>query len=191
MPERDRTVYTRSYLLALMRVALGGRIAEEVFFDEISSGAASDIKQATEIARRMVRDWGMAEAVGFVYYGDDEVRNRVFDLGGREYSDKTAETIDREIKRILDNGYEAAKQIITENRTKLEAIAQALLTYETLTGEEVNALIRGESLERASVSDLLDHAAAENGVGLARPVEAEPEPKPKPKLGEGPLPQPG
>ena len=189
LPERDRMVYTRGYLLALMRVALGGRIAEQVFFDEISSGAASDIKQATEIARRMVRDWGMGESVGFVYYGEGDSKNNVYDLGGRDYSDKTAEVIDQEIKRILDAGYETAKNMITENRAKLEAIAEALLQYETITGEEVNALIRGESLERTSVSDLLDRAVAQDSdVGVARPIQADT--TSETNLGDGPLPQP-
>ena len=191
LPERDRLVYTMKYLLATMRTALGGRIAEEVFFSEISSGAAADIKQATEIARRMVRDWGMGESIGFVYYGEDDRRPGGFDWPTREYSDKTAEGIDVEVKKILDNAYAEANQTITENRDKLEAVAEALLQYETLTGDEVNALIRGDSLERTSLSDLLDSAAAGDNIGIARPVPAEPEPKTKPELGDGPLPQPG
>jgi cell division protease FtsH len=182
-------VYTMKYLLATMRTLLGGRVAEQVFFNEVSSGAAADIKHATEIARRMVRDWGMGESIGFVYYGEDDRRPGGFDWPTREYSDKTAEVIDAEVKKILDAAYADASRTIVENREKLEAIAEALLQYETLTGDEVNALFRGESLERTSVSDLLDSAAAEGTIGIARPVEAEPEPKPK--LGEGPLPQPG
>jgi len=190
LPERDRLVYSKSYLLALMRVALGGRIAEEVFFNEISSGAASDIKQATEIARRMVRDWGMGDAVGFVYYGEDEGKTGMFDLGGRHYSDSTAETIDREIKQILDTAYAETKRIILENRDKLEDVAKALLKFETMTGEEINAVIRGEAIERSSVADLLDDAAnKDRQVGTARPIQADE--APKTQLGDGPLPQPG
>jgi cell division protease FtsH len=187
LPERDRTVYTKGYLLAMMRVMFGGRIAEKVFFNEISSGAAMDIRQATEIARRMVRDWGMGENVGFVFYGDEEEKQG-FDWLRRDFSDKTAETIDAEIKQILDAAYEAAKRTITENRAKVETIAEALLKYETVTGEEINALIRGESVERASVSDLLDSAAKDENVGAARPVKIDPEPKTD--LGGGALPQP-
>ncbi|UCC30125.1 MAG: ATP-dependent zinc metalloprotease FtsH [Phycisphaerales bacterium] len=188
LPERDRIVYAKLYLLATMRVMLGGRIAEEVFFDDVSSGAAADIKHATEIARRMVREWGMAEKAGFVYYGDDEARGAIFDMGARDYSDKTAEMIDAEIKRILDGAYEAARQTILENRDKLEAIAQALLRLETITGEEVNALIRGESLERPGVADLLDNAVPEPEVGVARPVPIDP--KPHTDIGGGAVPQP-
>lgn len=189
LPERDRMVYTKGYLLAMMRVMFGGRIAEQVFFNEVSSGAASDIKQATEIARRMVREWGMGESVGFIYFGDDENKAGGFDLGIRDYSDKTADMIDTEIKRIVDTAYETTRKTMVENREKVEAIAKALLKFETITGEEVNALIRGESLERTSVNDLLDSADAKNPVGTARPVVAEPEPRSD--LGHGPIAQPG
>jgi cell division protease FtsH len=189
LPERDRTNYSKGYLLATMRVLFGGRIAEQVFFNEICSGAAQDIKQATEIARRMVRDWGMGETVGFVYYGDDEGRGAMIDLGMREYSDKTAEIIDAEVKRIMDTAYEAALRTLTENRAKAEAVATALLKFETITGEEVNALIRGESLDRTSVSDLLDNSPPGPAVGMARPVPADA--APRPDLRSGPLPQPG
>ncbi len=187
LPERDRTVYTKNFLLAKMRVAFGGRIAEELFFDEISTGAAMDIKQASEIARRMVRDWGMGDEIGFVFYGEND------DLDGlerlrREYSDKTAEAIDAEVKIIIDTAYTAAHRMITENRNKVETIAAALLQYETLSGDEVNALIRGESLDRATVSDLLDSAEKDDAVGMARPVEADTEPETD--LGGDALPQP-
>lgn len=189
LPERDRMVYTKGYLLATMRVMFGGRIAEQVFFNEVSSGAASDIKQASEIARRMVREWGMGENVGFIYFGEDENKAGGFDLGMRDYSDNTADMIDTEIKRIVDTAYEATRKAMVENREKVEAIAKALLKFETITGEEVNALIRGETLERTSVNDLLDSAEAKNPVGTARPVLADPDPRPD--LGHGPLAQPG
>ena len=189
LPERDRMVYSKTYLTATLRVFFGGRIAEDVFFGEVSSGAAMDIKQATEVARRMVREWGMGEAAGLVYLGDQDNKSPFVDFGQREYSDKTAETIDAEVKNLLENAYEEARQIILENRDKVEAIAEALLKFETLTGEEVNALIRGETLERTSVTDLLDEANAESNVGIARPVQAEPEPRSD--LGGDALPQPG
>jgi cell division protease FtsH len=187
LPERDRLVYTKSYLLATMRVMFGGRIAEHVFFNEISSGASSDIKQATEIARNMVRDWGMGDNVGMVYYGDDSNRGGMFDLGMRDYSEKTAATIDVEIKQIVDDTYAASLGVINENRDKVEAIAKALLKFETLSGDEVNAIIRGETIEKPGVADLLD-GIPESTVGLARPIR--PEGKPRPEPGAGPLPQP-
>ncbi len=192
LPERDRMVFTKGYLTATLRVMFGGRIAEDVFFNEVSSGAASDIKQATEVARKMVREWGMAETAGMVYYGDDEASGTFLDLGQRDYSDKTAETIDAEVKKLLDSAHEGARCVVLDNRSKVETIAEGLLKFETLSGEEVNALIRGESLDRSTVADLLDMAEAEPGVGLARPVQADPEPLgKKTDLGGDALPQPG
>ena len=137
----------------------------------------------------MVRDWGMTEEVGFVFYGSEEDRGGMMDFGGRTYSDKTAEAIDIEIKRFLDSSYEHATKTITDNRAKLEDIAQALLKFETISGEEVNALIRGETIERATVTDLLDEATSAPQVGVARPVSSDPQAEPD--LGDGPLPQPG
>jgi cell division protease FtsH len=189
LPERDRMVYTKNYLVATMRVTLGGRVAEEVFFDEISSGAAADIKQATEIARTMVREWGMGDSVGFVYYGDNDATGGFFDVGPRTYSDKTAEAIDGEVKKLLDSAHNDVRRIMAENRDKVETVTQALLKFETITGEETNALLRGESIDRATVSDLLDDADADRDVGVARPVKADP--KPDTDVSEGPLPQPG
>ena len=188
LPERDRMVYSKRYLTATVRVLVGGRIAEQVFFDDISSGAAMDIKQATSIARGMIREWGMGEELGFVYYDSDDEGKGFFDVGGRDYSDKTAEIIDAEVKRILDTAYEQAKQTILDNRPKLEAIAQALLEFETLSGDEVNAVIRGESIERAGVADLLDDAKVSKSVGMARPVA--PDPESDTEFGGGTLPQP-
>lgn len=174
LPERDRMVYTKKYLVATMRVMFGGRIAEEVFFDDISSGASSDIKQATELASRMVREWGMGEKAGFVYYGDGENQSGWPDLSSRSFSDKTAELLDNEVKAIVDQAYGEAKVIILENRAKVEAISEALLRLETLSSDEVNSLLRGETVERPSVADLLDDSMPSEPVGLARPVPSEP-----------------
>ena len=188
LPERDRMVYSRRFLLATMRVMFGGRIAEEVFCDDISSGASSDIKQATELARRMIREWGMGEKVGFIFYGEGESRGGYFDSGNREYSDKTAEVIDLEMKEIVDKAYADARKMIVDHREQMEAIAQALLKFETMTGDEVNALIRGESVDRPGISDLLDSAAAADGVGMARPVSTDR--KPGEEFGGGAMPHP-
>lgn len=188
LPERDRMVYTKKFLLATMRVMFGGRIAEDIFFSEISSGAASDIRQATDMARKMVREWGMGEKAGFVFYGDDEPNGGFFEMSNRDFSDKTAEMIDTEIRHILDAEYTRAFDFITKNRDKTETIAKALLQFETVSGEEVNALIRGESIERATVEDLLDDATPDKPVGVARPVK--PDPDAQTDVGSGPLPQP-
>jgi cell division protease FtsH len=186
LPERDRIVYTGSYLRAQLKVTLGGRVADEVYCGEISSGAASDIQQATAIARSMVSEWGMSEALGFVHYGEE--RGGAFDLGTKNYSDETAAKIDAEVKAILDQAYADTKKLILEYRERGEAIAAALIKYETLSGDEVNALIRGESLDKPTVTDLLDSALPAKDVGEARPIPAKP--KPNVDLGGGELPQP-
>ncbi|GMV98106.1 MAG: hypothetical protein AMXMBFR83_24590 [Phycisphaerae bacterium] len=191
LPEKDRMTYGRNWIRAMLRILCAGRIAEELTSHDVNTGASADIRQATDMARRMVTEWGMSDKVGFVYYGDDpERRSAWLDLpGGHEYSQLTAQAIDEEVKRLINEAYEDTRRILTENRDKLEAIAQALIKYETLDASEVQALIRGESLRRPTLSDLLDA----DPTGLAPPP---PRPKPGPArperdLGTGPLPQPG
>jgi cell division protease FtsH len=196
LPERDRMVYTKDYLTATIMVTFGGRIAEDMFFKEISSGAGMDIRQATGIARKMVMEFGMNEELGFIYYGDGESGSPFEGLGQREYSESTAQRIDTEIKKLIDKLYAETEKLMASNREKIVEIAEALLKYETLTGDEVHTLIRGESLDKPSISDLLDADDASGGkmVGKARPV-----PKPRDtglelgggELGGGELPAPG
>ena len=153
----------------------------------MNSGASSDIRQATQMARTMVAEWGMSDRLGFVYYGDEPVsRRQTFDFGlAKEFSEKTTETIDEEVKRIIDLAYGDTRRIMSENRDKLEAIAQALLKYETLSGEEIRQLMAGEQLNKPTVADLI---AAEQGrretPPVARPV------RPPGEDTTGPLPSP-
>ena len=122
LPEKDRTMFTKRYCIALLQVCFGGRIAEELFCDDISSGAQSDIEQATKIARQMVLTWGMSDQLGPISYGPDlGVKDAIYIMPTeREYSEKTAEDIDAEVKRIMDEAYKQAKQVIEENRDRLE-----------------------------------------------------------------------
>jgi cell division protease FtsH len=164
LPERDRTIFTRRYCMALLQVCFGGRIAEEVFCDDISSGAQSDIEQATRIARQMVLTWGMSDNLGPVNYGPDQgVKDITYALPTeREYSEKTAEEIDTEVKRIMDAAYQMAKKVIVENKSRLEGIAQALLKYETLDAEDVKLILAGGRLDKPTVGDLLAAEQARN-----------------------------
>jgi len=191
LPEKDRTTYGARYLRSKLRILCAGRVAEEMTYGDVNSGAAADIRQATEVARRMVTEWGMSQRVGFIFYGDDADRQmRMFELpGGREYSPQTAQLIDEEVQRLIDEAYEDARRLIEQNRDKLEAIAQALLKYETLDAAEGHALIRGDSLDRPTVADLLDADHMGTAVPPAKPVRSET--RPRPELGSGPLPQPG
>ncbi len=136
LPEEDKYTNRKNELLAGLAVSMGGRVAEEIVFGDITNGARGDIKMATAIARRMVCEWGMSEKMGMVEYGDHE--DYVF-LGrdisrARDYSEATAEQIDQEVKKLLDEAYQLAKKTLTANRDKLEVIAKALLEFETLDG---------------------------------------------------------
>ena len=154
LPERDRYGYGQRYLAATMRVLCGGRIAEERKTGDISSGASMDIQMATNYARHMVLDWGMSERLGFVRYsGQDSQEMYVAD---KDYSPETARIIDEEIKRLIDEAYEDARRMVDEHWPKVEAIAEALLKYETLQSDEVQVLVDGGTLDRPTVADLLD-----------------------------------
>ncbi len=193
LPEKDRSNISRSYVLAQMRILCAGRIAEEMFTDDVNTGAAADIRQATDLARRMVSEWGMSERLGFVSYADEGNQSMWMDMpGNRNYSDETSRAIDEEVRRCLDTAYSEAKRICQENKTQIEALKDALVKYETITGDEVNALIRGETLSKPSVGDLLDSATplGPDSIGVARPMSSDPE-KTKHDLGGGPLPMPG
>jgi cell division protease FtsH len=126
-----------------MAMIAAGRIAEELYTHDLSTGASMDIKQMTRLARKMVCEWGMSEKLGMVEYGDHE--EHVFlgrDLGrSRDYSEATAQEIDREVKKLCDDAYERARELITKHRDKLEAIAKALLEFETLDGKQIRDII--------------------------------------------------
>ena len=148
LPEHDRYGRGRKELLARLQVCFGGRVAEELACDDVSSGASNDIEQATEIARLMVTRWGMSERVGPISMveGEEhlflgrEVARRV------DHSDATAEVIDEEIRRLIDGALQETRRLLRENRDALDRVAQALLARETLSGEEVMAIMRGEEL---------------------------------------------
>jgi cell division protease FtsH len=146
--EDDSYFYSRSKFQALIATALGGRVAEEIVFNEVTTGASNDLKQITKMARSMVTQYGMSEALGPRIYGDKQ--EMVF-LGReineqRDYSDAIAEKIDAEVRQIIDAAYERAYQLLTEHRDKLELIAQTLLEMETLEAAEFVALMQGEEL---------------------------------------------
>jgi cell division protease FtsH len=157
LPEGDRISLSRAKLEADLAVAMGGRVAEEIIFgiDRVTTGASSDIKMATDIARRMVTEWGMSEKLGPLLYG--EPSQEVF-LGHsvtqhKNMSDATAAEVDSEVRRIVDTAYATARQVLTENLDQLHTLGKGLLEYETLSGEEINALLRGEPIIRTDKQD--------------------------------------
>ncbi len=157
LPEKDRTYFTKKYCMAQMQVCFGGRVAEELFCDDISSGAQSDIQQATHLAKDMVQIWGMSEELGLVNYGSEFGGGDMFyPPGGAEYSEKTSEIIDKEVRRLLEDAYNKARELIEANKDRLEAISQALFKYETLDAEEVNIILAGGILDKPTVVALLE-----------------------------------
>ncbi|MCX8495658.1 MAG: ATP-dependent zinc metalloprotease FtsH [Akkermansiaceae bacterium] len=145
LPDGDKYSTQKKEALANLIVTMGGRIAEGFHSDDVSNGASGDIRQATSLARHMVCEWGMSDKLGMVEYGEGD--GPVFlgrgDMGGRRanYSGHTAQAIDEEIKRFIDEAYATATQILTENRDKVELIAKALLEYETLDASHLRDLI--------------------------------------------------
>ena len=154
LPTKDRLYYSKKYCLAELQVCFGGRVAEELFCDDITSGAQSDIKQATTIAREMVTEWGMGEELGPIKYSPDMGPEAYYGMGP-EYSQKTAEGIDREIKRLIDEAYTKVKNLIEAQKDKMEALMQALLKYETLDADDVKQILDGKTLDKPTVADLL------------------------------------
>ena len=139
LPIEDKYTHRKNELLDRLVMIMGGRVAEEMIFGDVTSGASGDIRMATGIARKMVCEWGMSERLGMVEYGEHE--DYVF-LGrdisrSRNFSEATAQEIDREVKKLCDDAYSRAKHLISKHRDRLEIIAKALLEYETLDGDQV------------------------------------------------------
>ncbi len=148
LPTEDRYIMTRGELLDQITVFLGGRVAEELFFQESTTGAADDLKKTTEMARRMVTDFGMSEALGPVSLGrkyEQPFLGRDI-MEDRNYSEQVASTIDREVATIIEDCYQRAKQLLTDHSDELRAVVAALLERETLSGDQVRAIMRGETL---------------------------------------------
>ncbi len=148
LPEEDRHGYSRNYLRNNLVVLLGGRVAEELIFDDITTGAGNDIERVTRMARKMVCEWGMSDSIGPLAIG--ETGEEVF-IGrewvqNKNFSEDTARLVDAEVKRIVQEAHERCTALLKENDKELHSIAQALLERETITGEDITKLLRGETL---------------------------------------------
>jgi cell division protease FtsH len=145
LPERDRYSYDREYLNNTICVLFGGRIAEELFMGQMTTGASNDFKRATEMARRMVTEWGMTEALGPMVYGENE--GEVF-LGRQvtthqNMSEETMKAVDKEVRAIIDEQYSLARKLLEENRDKVEAMTKALLEWETIDADQIGDIMAG------------------------------------------------
>ncbi|MFQ6093613.1 MAG: ATP-dependent zinc metalloprotease FtsH [bacterium] len=148
LPIDERRIHSKEYCLGLLAHILGGRAAEKIVLNQLTTGAGNDIEQATELARRMVCDWGMSESLGPVTFGKKE--EEIF-LGReitqhRDYSERTAVLIDEEVKRLVEGAEKRAETILRENTDKLHALAQTLLHKEILDGDEIDRIIKGEKI---------------------------------------------
>jgi cell division protease FtsH len=146
LPTEDRYSQDRERLLSMIAVLFGGRIAEELFMNQMTTGASNDFERATEIARRMVTQWGMSDELGTMVYGENE--GEVF-LGRsvtthKSVSEATMQKVDAEIRRIIDQQYRVARKILEDNREKVEVMAKALLEYETLDADQIGDIMSGK-----------------------------------------------
>jgi cell division protease FtsH len=151
LPAEDRLSMSADAANDHIAVMMGGRLAEEIIFGQLTTGASNDIQQATDMARRMVCDWGMSEKLGPLHFGKREAEvflGRDFNDGGKEYSEQTAVDIDAEVRRIVTENYGRAKQVVLDNLDKLKVLAEALLEYETVDGAEIETLFSGGRLDR-------------------------------------------
>ena len=144
LPKKDRNSYTRGHILADLVVSMGGRVAEELFLEDISTGARQDLKHATELAHSYVCDWGLSEALGTRTFGQNE--ETIF-LGReltrtQDYSQKTAERIDEEVSRLLSEAHDKARRHLEEHRDAMEALVKALLAHETISGEDAESILK-------------------------------------------------
>ncbi len=176
LPERDKLSYSKQWAEARIAMTFGGRVAEQLIYgdDHLNTGASNDIMQATNLARSMVTEWGMSDKLGPLRYSQDQ--QEVF-LGHsitqqKNMSEETARLIDAEVRRIVTAGYEKAREIIFANRDKLEAITQALMEFETISGEECITVMNGGKIIRAADDDNSRGAA-----GPAVPVAGKQRPR--------------
>ncbi|MCB1062680.1 MAG: ATP-dependent zinc metalloprotease FtsH [Verrucomicrobiae bacterium] len=141
LPEQDKYTQRKCELLDQLVVAMGGRVAEEIVFHDIASGASGDIRQATAIARKMVCEWGMSEELGMIEYGDHSEQSFMGMGAQRSYSEATAQKIDAEVKKLIDDAYAKATELIIKHRDKVDAIAEALLEFETLDAKHIGEIM--------------------------------------------------
>jgi cell division protease FtsH len=187
LPERDKLSMSREQMTSRLAIMMGGRVAEELVFgkEKVTSGASSDIEQATRLARMMVTRWGLSETLGTVSYGEnqDEVFLGMSVSRTQNASEATVQKIDTEIRRFVEEGYNEATRILTEKRADLEALAKGLLEFETLSGDEIIDLLAGKKPNRESVLEPTGPRTS------AVPPAGKTRPRPDPDPGLEPQPQ--
>jgi cell division protease FtsH len=192
LPVEDRLNITKEGANDQIAVAMGGRVAEELIFEQITTGASNDIQVATDLARKMVCDWGMSEKLGPLHFGKPQAEvflGRDFNDAAKSYSEQTAVEIDTEVRKIVTANYDRARKLVLDNLDKLKGLAETLLEYETVDGADIDVIFSGRRLERKpplAKSTLFPPAAAKSGEKTAekpaRPsIFAPPRPLPDPE----------
>jgi cell division protease FtsH len=181
LPEQDRYSMDREQILQNISVLFGGRIAEEVFMGQMTTGASNDFERATEMARRMVTQWGMSEALGPMVYGENE--GEVF-LGRsitthKNVSEATMQQVDAEIRRIIDQQYGLARKVLEDNRDKVEAMAKALLEWETIDADQINDIMAGKPPRPPKPAPTVAPPPRDSGPSAAAPAGGTPAPEAK------------
>jgi len=186
LPEGDRYSYKYKWMTSRLTIMMGGRIAEELQFgkENITSGAQSDIEQATKLAKAMVTRWGFSDELGTVAYGENQEEVFLgYSMGQRQtISEATSQKIDQEVRKLIDTAYVEARRILTEKRADFETLAQGLLEYETLSGDEIVALLHGEKPKR---DDDIDANSPPRGTAVPTAGTG----RPRPDAGMEPQPQ--
>ena len=172
LPKEDRYSMDREQILENIAVLFGGRIAEELFMNQMTTGASNDFQRATDMARRMVTEWGMSEALGPMVYAENE--QEVF-LGRsvtstKNVSEATQQKVDAEVRRIIDQQYALARQLLDDNRDKVHAMANALLEWETIDADQVNDIMQGRPPRSPKPSASNKPPATGGSGGSAAPV---------------------
>ena len=189
LPERDQLSVSYRKYNSKIAMAMGGKVAEELIFgpEHVTSGATSDIQQVTRIARAMVTQFGFSEKIGHIDYANEQQSPLGVYSGGTTHSAETQKLIDEEVRRFIDEGYATAKRVLTEKADDLERLAQGLLEYETLTGNEITRVIAGEPLNRG---DDADDTPSQSGTSVSAIPKTKPKKPKKPDAGLAPEPTP-
>jgi cell division protease FtsH len=176
LPEKDRYTHDRDYILQQISLLFGGRIAEEVFMNQMTTGASNDFERATQLARDMVMRYGMSDALGPMVYADNE--GEVF-LGRSvtkttNMSEETMKKVDFEIRRIIDEQYALARKLIEENRDKVEAMTAALLEYETIDADQIDDIMAGRKVREPKAKPVTTPSGGNGGGSAPATVEEAP-----------------
>ncbi len=181
LPEHDRISNYKDKMLEEVSILFGGRIAEEVFMNSMSTGASNDFERATKLARDMVTKYGMSDAMGTMVYAGDEQDSWLGSMSAKTISEATQQKVDAEIRRILDEQYDVARNLIESNKDKVEAMTQALMEYETINADQINDIMEGKPVREPNTPSTSDSTGTKPPRDGSAGVSTSPSPQPSAK----------